>query len=243
MRLPFARIGGGRSVRARTGVRAGVGGRSRAALLLLLPLSLTSVQDGGHRVIRVIDGDTIEIEYRGRRERLRYIGIDTPETVHPRRGVEPYGLAADRANRRLVEGETVRLEFDVQTRDRYGRLLSYVWVDSIFVNEWLVRNGYAQIATYPPNVRYVERFREAQRRAREEGRGLWGVREPGPVRARTLAPLEMHHQPNASSEVVTVLPVGSLVELDECRGRWCRVRYETESGWVAKRHLEEAVPP
>ena len=136
---------------------------------------LLSVQEETYRVVRVVDGDTIEIEYQGRLEKVRYIGIDTPETVHPRRPVEAYGVEAAEANRQLVEGKRVRLEFDVQRRDRYGRLLAYVYAGDTMVNEWLVREGYAQVATYPPNLKYVDRFIAAQLSAREEGRGMWGL--------------------------------------------------------------------
>jgi micrococcal nuclease len=74
----------------------------------------------------------------------------------------------------MVEGQTVRLEFDVQTRDRFGRLLAYVYVGNLMVNAELVRQGYAQAAAYPPNVRYQELFLQLQREAREAKRGLWG---------------------------------------------------------------------
>ena len=131
----------------------------------------------------MVDGDTIEL----RDGRLvRYIGIDTPE-VRRRVGgrwvedPEPFGRAAATANRALVEGRTVRLEYDVEYFDRYGRLLAYVYVtrpdgSEMMVNERLVSEGMAQPLTIPPNVRYVERFRAAVERARREGRGLWGRR-------------------------------------------------------------------
>ena len=143
-------------------------------LVVVLLASLPSVglaEKNAHKVLRVIDGDTIELE---NGERVRYIGIDTPETKHPSKPVEYYGREADSANRSLVEGKGVRLEFDVQERDQYGRLLAYVYVGDIFVNAWLVENGYAQVMTIPPNVRYAERFMELQKKAREEGKGLWG---------------------------------------------------------------------
>jgi micrococcal nuclease len=130
------------------------------------------------RVRRVIDGDTVELA--GGRL-LRYIGIDTPE-VRRRVGEDwvddpqPYGLAATQANRRLVEGKTVRLEYDVQTYDRYGRLLAYVYVDGVFVNAELIRLGFAQPMTIPPNVKHAEAFREAAGEARREQRGLWAPR-------------------------------------------------------------------
>lgn len=123
------------------------------------------------KVIRVIDGDTIKIE--GDKV-VRYIGIDTPETVHPSKPVQCYGKEASDKNRELVEGKEIKLEKDVSETDKYSRLLRYVWLGDMMVNEYLVREGYAQSSTYPPDVKYQDRFLEAQRRAREEKKGLWG---------------------------------------------------------------------
>ncbi len=119
---------------------------------------------------RVIDGDTIVLETG---ERVRYIGIDTPETKHPRKPIERMGKEASAFNRRMVQGRRVRLEMDVQERDRYGRLLAYVFVGDVHVNAALVEAGYARVMTVPPNVRHVKLFRGLEQAAREEGRGLW----------------------------------------------------------------------
>jgi micrococcal nuclease len=126
------------------------------------------------RVVAIIDGDTINVDLQGQRERVCDIGINTPETKHPTRGIEPYGPEAAEANTRLVAGQTVRLELDVEGRDRYGRLLAYVSVGEVMVNAELIRQGYAQVATFPPNVKYQELFLRLQREAREAKRGLWG---------------------------------------------------------------------
>jgi micrococcal nuclease len=127
---------------------------------LLLPQELTAP------VTRVIDGDTIEVEIDGRRERVRYIGMDTPEMNDARPVVRDLARAASAANARLVADRQVRLELDVEKRDRYGRLLAYVWVGDTMVNEALVLSGHAAPYTFPPNVRYVERFVAAAREAR-----------------------------------------------------------------------------
>ncbi|MGB7062814.1 MAG: thermonuclease family protein, partial [Candidatus Zixiibacteriota bacterium] len=92
---------------------------------------------------------------------------------HPSKPVEPLGEEAAAFNDSLVNGKIVRLETDIQVRDRYRRVLAYVWVDSIFVNAELVKQGYAQVSTYPPNVRYEKLFLKLQAEAREAGRGLW----------------------------------------------------------------------
>jgi micrococcal nuclease len=128
-------------------------------------------------VSRVVDGDTIYVVIGNQIEAVRYIGINTPETHHPTKGREPYGEAATAVNQQLVDGRWVTLVLDTQYRDRYGRLLAYVWADGRFVNAELVHRGYAQAATYPPNVRYAEHFRQLERGARENGRGLWGEPE------------------------------------------------------------------
>ncbi|MFC1496298.1 thermonuclease family protein [Candidatus Margulisiibacteriota bacterium] len=140
------------------------------SFIIFLLLSFPAQSDDLFMVKRVVDGDTIKLT---NGEKVRYIGIDTPETKHPKKPVQYFGKEASEANKMLVEGKQVRLEFDVQKRDRYGRLLAYVYVDDIFVNAWLVWNGYAQVSTYPPNVKYQEYFLKLQRVARKEKRGLW----------------------------------------------------------------------
>ena len=129
-------------------------------------------------VVKLVDGDTVWVRLADRVEKVRYIGVDTPEVHHPTRGEEPGGREAAEVNRRLVDGKAVRLEPDVQLRDRYGRLLAYVWVKGndgreLMVNAELVRLGYARIMTVPPNVRHVEMLRKLQVDAREHHRGLW----------------------------------------------------------------------
>lgn len=129
------------------------------------------------RVVRVVDGDTIEVSFNGATEKVRLIGVDTPETVHPTVGVEPYGKEASNFTKDQLTDQMVELEFDVEERDQYGRMLAYVWLGEDMFNEVLLYEGYAQIATYPPNVKYVERFKSAQQDAREAERGLWGITE------------------------------------------------------------------
>lgn len=128
-------------------------------------------------VVRVVDGDTIRVRLAGTEERVRYIGVDTPETVKPGTPVQCYGKAASAFNKRLLSGRRVRLVFDAEHRDRYGRLLAYVYrqPDGLFVNAELVRRGYAQTLTIPPNVSHAPEFRALARGARSAGRGLWAA--------------------------------------------------------------------
>ncbi len=140
------------------------------ALLLIISVLLLGclpVTEEGVRVVRVIDGDTIEIAGGAH---VRYIGIDTPET-YPEK--EPYGPEAKAKNIELVEGKLVTLEQDVSNTDRYGRLLRYVYVDGVFVNGELVRLGYARAAAYPPDTRYQWQLELLEKEAKAAKLGIW----------------------------------------------------------------------
>jgi micrococcal nuclease len=165
--------------------------RKRAAIVVLAVAAFSGCgsQGGGDealgravsaRVVRVIDGDTIEVAIEGQDEDVRYIGVDTPETVKPGAPVQCYGPQASAENHRLVEGRTVRLVFDRERRDVYGRLLAYVYTRprgnaerSRFVNAVLVRDGYARTLTIAPNTAHASALRRLQARAGRAGRGLW----------------------------------------------------------------------
>ena len=127
------------------------------------------------RVLRVIDGDTIEVALGGRSEDVRYIGIDTPETVKPGTPVQCFGPRAHQLNQRLVGGRRVRLVFGAERRDVYHRLLAYVYTGGRFVNAVLVRRGYARTLTIAPNDSHAGLFHRLARRAGRAGRGLWGA--------------------------------------------------------------------
>jgi micrococcal nuclease len=133
------------------------------------------------RVVHVVDGDTIRVLLGDRQERVRYIGVDTPESVKEDTPVQCFAGRAAAENARLVAGREVRLVPDVETRDRFGRLLAYVYrtQDGTMVNEALVRGGFAKPLTIAPNVRFAERFRRAAHVARRTGRGLWSACESG----------------------------------------------------------------
>ncbi len=123
-----------------------------------------------YEVIRVIDGDTVELK---NGERLRYNDIDTPETVHPSKPIECYGPEASKKNKELVEGETILVELGNPEKDRYGRLLGYVYIDDLFVNAELVRGGYAEVNSYGnPGSKIVELI-NIERDAKLKSTGLW----------------------------------------------------------------------
>jgi micrococcal nuclease len=133
---------------------------------------------GAAVVRRVVDGDTLIVRIEGTDERVRLIGVDTPESVKPGTPVECFAKeAAAHMGSLLPEGTAVRIERDAEARDRYRRLLAYVYRDSdgLFVNLELVRAGYAQPYTQPPNVAHAAEFTAAAHEARQAGRGLWSA--------------------------------------------------------------------
>lgn len=162
-------------------------------------------------VTRVVDGDTIVIEGG---KKVRYIGIDTPETVDPRKPVQCFGKEASARNKELVLGKRVRLEKDITDADKYGRLLRYVYVDDEFVNLRLVEDGFAFSYTYPPDVKYQKKITKAQRQAREEKRGLW-----------------------AACSGVTKLPASAKISVNSLSSSTMDVGLETRPGCVIKGNI------
>ena len=153
-----------------------------AVLLVVVALLVLRPWEGGGdagpaaatvRVLRVVDGDTVEIGLDGGREDLRLIGIDTPETVKPGTPVQCFGPRASAFTHSLLEGRTVRVVFGVERRDVYGRLLAYVHLGDRFVNAALVRRGLARTLTIPPNDRYAPFLHRLEVAAARAGRGLW----------------------------------------------------------------------
>jgi len=147
-------------------------------LLLIIPILILSVLvvpiSSSHaetfRVKRTVDGDTLLLT---NGERVRLIGVDTPETKHPEKPAECFGKEAYLFTKRMVEGKEVRLEFDWQKRDKYDRLLAYVYlIDGTFLNAEIVKQGYGFAYTKYP-FKYLDEFRRYEREARENRRGLW----------------------------------------------------------------------
>ena len=147
-----------------------------------------------YTVTRTIDGDTIEVLIDGNTEKIRLIGIDTPESVHPDQSKNvPEGKIASEFTKSKLEGKQVALELDVEERDRYGRLLAYVWIDNVMFNKMLLSEGLAQVSTYPPNVKYTNDFLALEKQARENSVGLWSQQ------VATTAPVVSEPKPQAST--------------------------------------------
>lgn len=128
-----------------------------------------------YKVISITDGDTFKIDYNGKEKKVRLIGVDTPESVSPNKEKNNnYGKKASEYTKKRLKGKKISIEFDVQQTDKYGRLLAYVYLeDGTMYNKELLEKGYAQVATYPPNVKYVEQFEKIQKQAREDNIGFW----------------------------------------------------------------------
>lgn len=196
---------------------------------------LTSAQ-----IVRVVDGDTLIVDVAGKEQRVRLILVDTPESVHPdeSKNTEYGKLASEFTASQLQEGQNIYLQKDVSETDKYGRLLRYAWLEqptnvedetevrAKMYNAKLLLEGYAQIATYPPDVKYVDMFTEFQKEARENDRGLWGVQEkeqesvavpaPTPPIPATVAP---EQQPQVEQQTITVYVTrtGEKYHRDGCR--------------------------
>lgn len=145
-----------------------------SGLLTNQTTNIESQQEDSCPVVRVVDGDTIIVDIDGAEERIRMIGIDTPESVHPdeSKNIE-YGKIASDFTKEQLENKSVTLEYDVQERDKYGRILAYVYLDGKMYNKTLLEEGHAKVSTYPPNVKYVDEFTALQEQAREDKKGIW----------------------------------------------------------------------
>lgn len=178
---------------------------------LALPTPTPGVPPGQPaQVTKIVDGDTIDVSIAGVEQRVRYILMNTPETE------QPYGPEATAANRALVAGQTVTLVKDVSETDRYGRLLRYVYLaDGIFVNAELVRQGFAQVATYPPDVSQEAAIHAAEAEARAARRGLWatGPAAFGPASAATTATANLRAGPGTGYAIVGSAPAGTALAL------------------------------
>jgi len=140
--------------------------------VLLVSLAASFAQDLA-TVLRVIDGDTFVL---GSGEKVRLIGVDTPETKHPQKPVQYFGKEASEFTKQMIEGKVVVIEYDRQRRDRYGRLLAYVYLsDGTFLNAEIIKEGYGFAYTHYP-FKYLDEFKSYEREAREKGNGLWTLK-------------------------------------------------------------------
>ncbi len=151
------------------------------------PIPEKPIEGDEAKVIRVVDGDTFELEDG---KKVRMIGVDTPETVDPRKSAQCFGKEASNKTKELLEGKTVRLVKDVSDTDRHQRLLRYVYVGDTFINDSLVREGFAKSSSYPPDIKLQDQFRESEEYARTNKKGLWATGAcESPTASPTIQPI------------------------------------------------------
>lgn len=130
-------------------------------------------------LVKTIDGDTIKIMYEGKEQNVRYLLIDTPETNHPRLGKQPFGEKAKERNRELMSSGKLEIEFDIGGKtDKYDRMLAYIYIDGVSVQEKLLEEGLARVAyVYPPNTRHLDAYKKAEEKAKKAGIGIWTLED------------------------------------------------------------------
>ena len=176
---------------------------SAAPATLNIPAVQVNPSQTTYKIVRIVDGDTIIIDYNGVEERVRLIGVDTPESVHPDKTKNnEFGVIASNFSKGYLENKEVSLELDVQERDKYGRILAYVYLDGVMYNKTLLQEGMAKVSTYPPNVRYVDDFKALEKSAREANKGLWAYSEDSSTVSTT--PAQSNTNPTTSNVTQTL---------------------------------------
>ena len=176
---------------------------SDAPVTLNIPAVQVNPSQTTYKIIRIVDGDTLIIDYNGVEERVRLIGVDTPESVHPDATKNSeFGKIASDFSKKYLDGKEVSLELDVQERDKYGRILAYMYVGGQMYNKILLQEGMAKVATYPPNVRYVDDFKALEKAAREANKGLWAYSEDSSTVSTT--PAQSNTNPTTSNVTQTL---------------------------------------
>ncbi|WP_221564677.1 thermonuclease family protein [Alkalihalobacillus sp. TS-13] len=221
------------------------------SLILFVLLSVgcsEAAPDGTYEVTKVIDGDTFKVNYEGKEETIRLLLVDTPETVHPSKPVQPFGKEASNFMKEKLAGKRVELELDVSERDKYGRILAYAYdLDGNMLNEKLLEKGLARVAyIFPPNTKYVDRFQKIQRDAQKKEAGIWSlenyVTEDGfyqenseqgnssPDKEKDSS-CNIKGNINSSGEKIYHMPDGQYYEITEPEEMFCSEAEAQEAGF------------
>jgi micrococcal nuclease len=126
-------------------------------------------------VYETIDGDTVKVKINNREETIRMILVDTPETKHPSKPEQPFGKEASDFTKQILLNKNVDIELGIQERDKYGRLLAYIYIEGKMFNKMLIEKGLARVAVYPPNTKYLDEFKKVEKKAKEQGIGIWSI--------------------------------------------------------------------
>lgn len=184
------------------------------AVFLLVPITNAETIDKGH-CIRAVDGDTLIVKIKGKKERVCLIGVDTPETKYPRKPIQYFGKEASKFTKKAIAGKKVLLKYDWQKRDKYKRLLAYVYRadDNFFLNLEIIEHGYGHAYTRFP-FKYLEEFRKAEKQAREDGKGLWS---PTPQSAKETSGQVTNNKSPPKEITVYITKTGSKYHRGRCR--------------------------
>jgi micrococcal nuclease len=201
-------------------------------------------------VVKVIDGDTVKVTTEGREETLRLLLVDTPETVHPNKPVQPFGPEASRFAKDTLSGKKVELELDVGERDKYGRLLVYLHVDGKMFNEMLIEKGLARVGyVYAPNTKHVDRFYELQKQAQQSEIGIWSIENYAAedegfmeLQEKEDAPAESKDEScaikgniSSSGEKIYHLPDGQYYDVTKEEELFCSEKEAVQAGYRASK--------
>jgi micrococcal nuclease len=198
----------------------------------ILSLTACEYETDLYQVVKVIDGDTIKVSINGNEENIRFLLIDTPETVHPNKPVQPYGPEASAFVKNLIEGKKVRLELDVSERDKYGRILAYVYTsDGKMINELLLLEGLARVAyVYAPNTKYVDRFYAIQKQAQKQGKGIWSIEDYNKQEQKSDGCL-IKGNINSKGEKIYHLPGGRYYDQTKAEKMFCNEKDAVKAGF------------
>ncbi|MGM7701300.1 thermonuclease family protein [Pseudalkalibacillus sp. Hm43] len=221
-------------------------------VILVIILSACSLPEtetaekGIYSVTKVIDGDTFKVDYEGEEETIRLLLIDTPETVHPNKPVQPYGKEASQFMKEKLAGQEVELELDVSERDKYGRILAYAYdMEGNMLNELLLQKGLARVAyIFPPNTKYVERFQTIQKDAQKREVGIWSLEnyvtsdgfsdtesETEGSSTNENAACDIKGNINSDGEKIYHMPDGAYYEVTKAEEMFCSEKEAEKAGF------------
>ncbi|MPM62259.1 hypothetical protein SDC9_109125 [bioreactor metagenome] len=174
---------------------------SNAPVSQNVPVPQATPAQATYKIVRIVDRDTLVINYNGVEEKVRLIGVDTPESVHPDATKNnEFGKIASDFSKNYLDGKEVTLELDAQERDQYGRILAYVYINGVMYNKTLLQEGMAKVATYPPNVKYVDDFKALEKSARENNKGLWAYSNDSTSISTPAAPVVTPNNSTSSNQ-------------------------------------------
>ncbi|MFC0189252.1 thermonuclease family protein [Fictibacillus aquaticus] len=193
------------------------------------------------KLVKVIDGDTVKIKINNHEETVRFLLVDTPESVHPTRPVQPFGIEASQFTKKLMSNGKTEIELDVSERDKYGRLLAYVYVNGSSVQEALLREGLARVAyVYAPNTKYADEYRIIQSEAQQNEKGIWslenyatedGFESPNKEASSNLGKCSIKGNLSSSGDKIYHMPDGRYYDMTIPEQWFCSEKEAKYSGF------------